>query len=221
MAGFSFAPQSALHLVELTLPLGETSRFITFFTGPLDEGERLIAPIKKFGAPVGDMVQRRTYVSQQSLLDPTQPKGRRYYWKSEYLPGQDADLLAAATEHASRVPSIHSAVAVFPLGGALNRLPDSHSPVGNRDAGSLFNVTGSWESAADDGANIEWVRSTWQDLRRFSTGGTYVNFLTEEEGADRIRSAYGQHYERLAAIKAKWDPTNLFRVNKNIAPAIA
>jgi FAD/FMN-containing dehydrogenase len=193
--------------------------FFVCYTGPLDEGEQLIAPIKNFGTPVGDMVQRRTYVSQQSLLDPTQPKGRRYYWKSEYLSGHDADLFAAATEHASRVPSIHSAVAVFPLGGALNRLPHSHSPVGNRDAVSLFNVTGSWENAADDGANVEWVRSTWHDLRRFSTGGTYVNFLTEEEGTDRIRSAYGRHYERLAAIKAKWDPTNLFRTNKNIAPA--
>jgi hypothetical protein len=67
--------------------------------------------------------------------------------------------------------------------------------------------------------HIEWARSTWQDLRRFSTGGTYVNFLTAEEGDDRIRAAYGAHYGRLAEIKAKWDPTNLFRTNKNVAPA--
>jgi FAD/FMN-containing dehydrogenase len=188
-------------------------------SGPVGEGDRLVGPIKKLGSPVGDIVQRRTYASQQSLIDATQPKGRRYYWKSEYLPGHEPELLKAAVEHGRRIPSPHSALALFPLGGALNRLPPGHSPVGNRDAVSLFNFTASWEKAEDDAANIEWARAGWRDLRRFSTGGTYVNFLTEEEGADRVRAAYGKDYERLAAIKAKWDPSNLFRTNKNIPPA--
>jgi FAD/FMN-containing dehydrogenase len=82
----------------------------------------------------------------------------------------------------------------------------------------MFNIAASWERPADDAANIAWAREAWEDLRRFSTGGTYVNFLTEEEGSDRIRAAYGRHYERLAAVKAQWDPTNLFRQNKNIPP---
>jgi FAD/FMN-containing dehydrogenase len=187
-------------------------------SGPIEEGEGLVGPIKKLGSPVGDILQRRTYVSQQSLLDATQPKGRRYYWKSEYLPGHEPELLKAAIEHGRRIPSPHSALAMFPLGGALNRLPAGHSPVGNRDAVSLFNFTASWERAEDDAVNIEWARAGWRDLRRFSTGGTYVNFLTEEEGAERVQAAYGKSYDRLAAIKAKWDPTNLFRTNKNIPP---
>jgi FAD/FMN-containing dehydrogenase len=187
-------------------------------SGSPEEGERLVAPIKQFGKPVGDIVQRRTYVSQQSLLDATQPKGRRYYWKSEYLPGHAPEFLAAAIEHASRVPSPHSAILIFPLDGALNRLPADHSAAGNRDAVSVVNIASSWDKPEDDSVNIEWARQTWRDLRRFSTGGTYVNFLTEEEGVDRIRAAYGALYDRLAAVKARWDPTNMFRANKNVPP---
>ena len=189
------------------------------YSGEIEEGQRLIAPLKALGAAAGDVVQRRTYVSQQSLLDATQPKGRRYYWKSEYLAGHDPELLVAAAEHASRSASPHSAIIVFPLDGALNRLPPGHSAVGNRDAKSLVNITASWEKPADDAANIDWARAAWRDLRRFSTGGTYVNMLTDEEGDERIRAAYGANYERLAAIKAAWDPDNVFHVNKNVRPS--
>jgi FAD/FMN-containing dehydrogenase len=188
-------------------------------TGAVDEGERLVAPIKRLGKPVGDIVQRRPYLTQQSLIDATQPKGRRYYWKSEYLAGHDAELLDTAVSHAARMASPHSAILLFPLDGALNRQPEDYSPAGNRDARSVFNVAASWERPDDDEPNIAWARAAWQDLRRFSTGGTYVNFLTEEEGSERIHAAYGRHYERLARVKAAWDPTNLFRQNKNIPPS--
>ena len=187
-------------------------------TGSVEEGERAVAPIKAFGSPVGDVIQRRPYLSQQSLLDVTQPKGRRYYWKSEYLPKFEPELLAKTLGHAQRIVSPHSAILLFPLAGALNRLPENHSPMGNRDATSVLNITASWEQAADDQANIDWARTAWQDLRRFSTGGTYINFLTEEEGDERIHAAYGKNYERLVEVKTHWDPENRFRMNKNIAP---
>lgn len=189
-------------------------------TGPLKEGEIRVAPIKAFGSPVGNVIQPRTYVSQQSLLDATQPKGRRYYWKSEYLPRLEPEMLAKAIEHAKRIVSPHSAILLFPLDGALNQLPEDHSPAGNRDAVSVVNITASWEKVEDDQANIGWARAAWRDMRRFSTGGTYINFLTEEEGDERIRAAYGKNYERLAEVKTKWDPGNLFRMNKNIAPRV-
>jgi FAD/FMN-containing dehydrogenase len=187
-------------------------------SGSISEGERLVAPIKAFGSPVGDIVQRRPYVSQQSLLDATQPKGRRYYWKSEYLPRLEPDLLGAAIRHAQAIVSPHSAIILFPLDGALNRLPENHSAVGNRDTAWVLNVTASWEKAEDDKTNIDWARAAWRDMRGFSTGGTYVNFLTEEEGDERIRAAYGNNYNRLVEIKSKWDPGNLFCMNKNIRP---
>ncbi|HEX5606306.1 MAG TPA: FAD-binding oxidoreductase [Candidatus Binatia bacterium] len=187
-------------------------------TGTISEGEKLAAPIKAFGSPVGDIVQRRSYVSQQSLLDATQPKGRRYYWKSEYLPTLEPELLAKTIEHARGMLSPHSVILLFHLDGELNRLSDAHSAVGNRTTRSVLNIAASWEKSEDDHANVEWARAAWRDLRRFSTGGTYVNFLTEEEGDERIRAAYGNNYERLAEVKSKWDPDNLFRMNKNIAP---
>lgn len=186
------------------------------YSGPLAEGERLLTPVKAFGTPVGDIVQKRSYVSQQMLLDATQPKGRRYYWKSEYLPALEPALLADAIAHASRITSPHSAILIFPLDGRVNELPEGASAAGNRDASAVLNIASAWERAEDDGRHIEWARSAWKDMRRFSTGGTYINFLTEEEGDDRTRAAYRTNYARLAEVKAQWDPSNMFRANKNI-----
>ena len=187
------------------------------YSGPLAEGEKLLAPIKAFGSPVGDVVQKRPYVAQQSMLDATQPKGRRYYWKSEYLRGFEPGLFEHAIEGAKGLASPHSAILIFPLDGQTNRFPADHSAVGNRDAIAVLNVSSSWERAEDDAPNIEWARTTWQDMRQFSTGGTYINFLTEDDGGDRTRAAYGGNYDRLAALKAKWDPDDLFRATKRSA----
>nr|WP_247312361.1 BBE domain-containing protein [Ralstonia pseudosolanacearum] len=196
---------------------------ITLFchSGQVGEGEKLAAPLKGIGTPVGNVLQRRPYISQQSLLDATQPKGRRYYWKSEFLPGFEPALLAKAVEHLERIVSPHSSIILFPIDGPLNQLPESHSAVGNRDARGVINITGSWEKADDDKVNIEWARAAWGDVRRFSTGGTYVNFLTEEEGDERIHAAYRDNYRHLAELKMRWDPDNVFRMNKNISPQAA
>ena len=188
-------------------------------SGDPAQAEQAVAPIKGFGRPLGDVLVRRPYAQLQTLLDATQPKGLRYYWKSEYLPRIDTALCAKAMEHAARIRSPHSAVIFFQIGGALNRLPPEHSPAGNRDARYVLNVAGSWEAAADDAANVEWARSAWRDMRSFSTGGTYVNFLTEEEGSERTEAALGPNLRRLAEVKAKWDPQNVFRTNRNVRPA--
>jgi FAD/FMN-containing dehydrogenase len=189
-------------------------------TGSFEDGARLVAPIKAFGSPVGDIIQRRPYVSQQSLLDATQPKGRRYYWKSEYLPTLEPALLAETIQHAGKVVSPHSAILLFPIGGVLNQYPEDHSAVGNRESSWVINIASSWEKAGEDDGNIEWTRDAWRDIRQFSTGGTYINFLTEEEGVERIQAAYGNNYERLVEVKTKWDPGNMFRFNKNILPKV-
>jgi FAD/FMN-containing dehydrogenase len=188
-------------------------------TGRPEEGEKLVAPIKSFGSPVGDILVRRPYAQMQSLLDATQPKGRRYYWKSEYLPTIDSALCQKAIEHAAKIRSPHSAVIFFQIEGALNRVGEDHSPAGNRDARFVLNLAGSWEQAQDDRANIEWAREAWKDMRQFSTGGTYINFLTEDEGFERNEAALGKALRRLAEIKTRWDPKNVFRSNRNIQPA--
>jgi hypothetical protein len=155
----------------------------------------------------------------QSLLDATQPKGRRYYWKSEYLPAVDPALCERAIGHAAAIRSPHSAVILFQIGGALNDLPADHSPAGNREARYVLNIAGAWDQAEDDAANVEWARTAWSDLRRFSTGGTYVNFLTADDGPERTQAALGEGFARLSQVKAAWDPGNVFRTNRNVPPA--
>lgn len=189
------------------------------FTGPTGEAEKAAAPIKSFGNPIGDVLVRRPYTQMQSLLDATQPKGRRYYWKSEYLPHIEPALCERVIEHAARIRSPHSAVILFQIEGSLNRLNEGHSPVGNRGARYVLNVAGSWERADEDRANIEWAHNAWNDMKEFSTGGTYINFLTEDESPERIEAALGKGLRRLAELKTKWDPQNVFRTNRNIKPA--
>ena len=160
-------------------------------TGRIDEGEKLAAQLKALGGAVGDVIQRRTYVSQQCLLDATQPKGRRYYWKSEYLPSFEPALAEKLVGHAKSIPSPHSALILFRLGDVLGRHSNDHSAVGNRDARWLLNITSAWERADDDAINVEYARAVWKNTRSFSTGGTYLNFLNEEDAGDRLRAAFG------------------------------
>ncbi len=188
------------------------------YSGNPADGEKAVAPIKAFGKPVGDILIRRPYVQLQTLFDSGNPKGRRYYQKSEYLPGIDPSLCEKVIEHASELPSPLSVIMLFQIEGALNKFGEEHSPVGNRNAHFVLNIPGSWEKADDDKKNIDWVRNAWEDMKSYSTGGNYINFQTEDEGNDRINAAFGSGIQRLARIKAKWDPQNIFRMNRNIKP---
>jgi FAD/FMN-containing dehydrogenase len=193
---------------------------VACYSGRPEDGEKAVAAIKRFGQPVGDILVRRPYSQMQSLLDATQPKGRRYYWKSEYLPRVESALCEKIMRHAAAVQSPHSAVILFQIKGALNHLPEQHSPVGNRDAAYVLNIAGSWDRASDDAANIGWAREAWSDMKSFSTGGNYINFLTADESPERIDAALGGNIARLAEVKATWDPQNVFRTNRNIKPAV-
>ena len=189
------------------------------YTGRSEEAEKIIEHLKSFGSPVGDVLIKRPYVQLQSMLDATQPKGRRYYWKSEYLPGIEPALCEKVIENAVKICSPHSGIILFQIGGALNDLSEDHSPVGNRDAKYVINIGGSWEQEADDSINIEWARNTWNSIKEFSTGGNYINFLTEDESEVRVHAALGNSIKRLSEVKKKWDPENMFRVNRNVKPA--
>ncbi len=187
-------------------------------SGQIEDGDALLAPLRATGRPIADIVTRRPYVQMQSLLDATQPKGRRYYWKSHYLPGIDRPFIDLVVAHAARIASPHSALLMFQIQGALNELPAGHSPAGNRDAAYVLNIAGSWEKPEDDGANMQWARDCFEATRAFSTGGTYINFLTEEEGRDRVEAAYGRtNLDRLATLKQHYDPENFFRHTKNVS----
>ncbi|AMO25291.1 FAD-linked oxidase [Ramlibacter tataouinensis] len=186
-------------------------------SGGIDEGEKILAPLRTLGRPVADIITRRPYTQMQSLLDATQPKGRRYYWKSNYLSRIEPQIIATAIEHAALIPSPHSAIIFFQLQGALGELSADYSPAGNRDTAFVLNITSSWERAADDAVNQRWARDCFAAAAPHSTGGTYINFLNEEEGRERIEAAYGRaNLERLAKLKQKYDPGNLFRHTKSV-----
>jgi hypothetical protein len=108
---------------------------------------------------------------------------------------------------------------LFQIGGTLKTEDDDQTSTGNRDARYVLNLPASWDDPADDMANIDWARQAWSDMRQFSTGGNYINFLTGDEGPERVQAALGKGLARLAEIKAKWDPENVFRTNRNIKPA--
>ena len=184
--------------------------------------EREVAPIKAFGSPHADTVGSKPFRAHQKLLDAGQPKGRHYYWKSDYVADLPPDLDDVLIGAAEALTSPHSAILVMQLGGAARRVGEDESAVGLREAGHVVNFSGSWEGGSPE-AHVAWAREAFDALQPFSMGGGYLNFLTEDDLAGdglRVRRAYGaQQHARLGRLKARWDPDNLFRNNHNIAPA--
>ena len=154
----------------------------------------------------------KPFATHQSALDGTNPPGRYYYWKSDYLPAVNDDVKETLLTHTAELPSPESAFVVFQLGGAAARMDDSASAAAHRDAPYVMNVASSCIDPGKIDACKDWARGLWSAMRPHSTNGVYVNFLTEDEGDDRTLEAYGKEkYDRLAALKAKYDPNNLFR----------
>ena len=188
------------------------------YAGSVEEGERVVAPLRRSGEPLVDLIQPTPYVSHQSLIDAGVPHGLNYYWKSEYLPPLSDALIATLTEHAWRVATPASYSALFHMGGAVAREDSEGSAFEDRRVTHALTIDAVWSEPAASEACIAWTREFWEAVRPHSTGRVYVNFLGEE-GQDRVRAAYGAtKYERLRALKRKYDPTNFFRMNQNIAP---
>jgi FAD/FMN-containing dehydrogenase len=188
------------------------------YAGPMDEGERAIAPLRRFGEPLADTIRPTPYVLHQALLDPGVPHGLGYYWKSEYVPALSDALIATLAEHAWRAATPESYTIIFHLGGAVATGDAEGSAFEDRRAGHAVNIDAVWSEPAQASACMAWTRSLWEAIRPYSTGRVYVNFLGEE-GQDRVRAAYGDlKYERLRALKRRYDPTNVFRLNQNIRP---
>lgn len=187
--------------------------------GSLEEAERDLKPLKALG-PIFDTAVPKPFRVHQAALDGTQPPGRYYYWKSDFLPAVTAAAQETILSQTAELPSPESALIVFQLGGEAARMDDSASAAANREAPYVMNVASSCIDPAKFDACKAWARDTWSAMRPHSTQTVYVNFLTEDEGDDRTLEAYGEEkYRKLAALKQKYDPQNLFKVNRNIRPA--
>jgi len=204
----------------VTAPSGEQFFSISAcYIGPLDEGESVIKPLREYGAPVEDRIAPIPYLRIQSAGDSIFPRGRRYYWKAQFLREITDEAIDTLLEAYATAPSRASLLVLQQVGGAIARVPKSETPYVNRDALYDCFPISIWDDPVDDEAHIRWARELWAAMRPFSTGGVYANNLGDE-GADRIQSAYGQNYPRLVALKNKYDPTNFFRLNQNIRPML-
>jgi len=185
--------------------------------GSPSDAERDLRPLRAIGRPIADVVGPTSYAGFQSAFDPLLAPGARNYWKSHNFSALHDEVLDVLVEQARQLPGPMCEIFVGQLGGAIGRKPDYATAYAGRDAQFVMNVHARWTERRDDHACIAWARRIYADTARYAGTGAYVNFMTMEE-ADRVREAYGNNYNRLAAIKAKYDPTNFFRCNQNIVP---
>ncbi len=206
--------------VLMTTPDGNKACGIAVaYPGDLAEGERLVAPIKQFGPPLVDMIGPMPYLAQQSMLEQAMPPNLLNYWKAEFLREVSPDVIRVAVDAFGRVPSPISSILFFPIRGAASRVAPEATAFPHRK-GYHMGIYSLWNDKTQTGPNIAWVRNTWEAIRPFVTGGVYVNELGEDDGG-RVQVAYGPNYDRLARIKARYDPQNLFCLNANILPVAA
>ena len=188
------------------------------WAGPLDHGERVLEPMRRFGSPAVDLSGHRPFVEHQALFDPSFPRGLWAYSKATDLAALTDDVLAIILDYAARVSSPRSAVTAWQLGGAVARVGESETAFGSRSTTYMVDMLGATDAADGFEQERDWARDCWSALAPHHAG-VYVNWLMEE-GEQRVRQAYGEErYDRLRALKRRYDPDNLFRLNQNIPPS--
>ncbi len=193
---------------------------VACWSGPLEEAEQATRALREIAVPVVDLSGPMPFLVAQQLFDPEYPDGRRYYWKSLYVPDLDEPIVEVLEREAARRPSPLSSVDVWALGGAMRREPAGGSAFARRDDPFLIGIESNWDDPDDDQSNLGWARALFTELAELAPGGTYLNFPGfVEEGDELLRATYGAGYARLQELKAAYDPDNFFRSNFNIAAA--
>ena len=189
------------------------------YAGAVDEGEKVLAPLRQYGSPLADKFQPMPYSAAQRMADFLWPPGLHSYWKSSYLTALTDDAIDVIVDLFARVPSPRTVIVLEHNGdSAWDRVPDSATAFGHRRWPYNIVVTSAWSDPQDTEQNIAWTRALFEAMRPFAAPGAYVNYLGGDEGVDGLKAAYGAKLERLAALKKKYDPANFFRMNQNIAP---
>jgi FAD/FMN-containing dehydrogenase len=205
-----FLPEAA-HGTEVVI-------FPLLYSGDASEGARAAAAVSRFGEPIATHLGPVPYAAFQQAFDPLLTPGGRNYWKSNNFSTLSDAALDTVMAAAARLPGPECEVFVAQLGGAMSRVDPAATAFVGRDARFIMNVHGRWSDARDDERVRAWARQVFEDAAPHATGSGYVNFLTEDE-AERVAASYGSNYPRLQALKQRYDPGNLFRMNLNIAPA--
>jgi len=194
--------------------------FAACYVGDMAAGEKAVAPLRALGEPIADVIGPHPFAGWQAAFDPLLTPGARNYWKSHDFVELSNGAIDAMLAYSGRLPSPECEIFIGHLGAAVNRVAADATAYPHREANFVMNAHTRWQDAAQDKECVQWARDLFEATKPFATGGVYVNFLTDDE-ADRLPGAYGANLERLKAVKAKYDPENLFQVNQNIAPAAA
>ncbi|GLC27627.1 FAD-binding oxidoreductase [Roseisolibacter agri] len=191
------------------------------YTGPREDAERVLRPLREIGTPIADVIDWTPYAGFQTAFDPLLTPGARNYWKTHNFATLHDPLIDVLVDQIAHLPGPMSEIFLAHLGGAVSRRADDATAYAGRHAQFVMNVHARWEDRTADDAFVAWARNVYTVAAPYAAaGGAYVNFMTADEG-NRVRAAYGANYDRLASIKAKYDPSNVFRTNQNIAPAPA
>jgi FAD/FMN-containing dehydrogenase len=205
----------------MTTPEGaQVLAVLVFHGGPIDEGEAVFRPLREQTSPMADLVSSMSYEQVQTQLDEGFPFGLQNYWKSEFLKSLPDEAIDVIVDRFTTTPSPLSAVVLEQFGGAYRDVASDETAFGHRDWDFNLLFLSRWADPADADRNIRWAREGWSAVQPYAAGAVYVNYLEGgQEGAERIRAAFGGNYDRLVALKTKYDPTNFFQFNQNIKPS--
>jgi FAD/FMN-containing dehydrogenase len=203
----------------LTLPgLGPVLALAACYAGDLQEGEAVVRPLREFGPPIADQLAPMPYVVLQTIFDEGAAPGFLHHIRSEFLHPLTDEAIDTVVALASRTTSPLSQVHLIQLGGAVSRVAPGATAFRHREAPHLMAILSAWSDSGESERHIAWTEESWKAMLPFSSGGAYVNFMGSE-GPERVKAAYGDNYDRLVALKNKYDPGNFFRLNQNIRPS--
>jgi FAD/FMN-containing dehydrogenase len=205
----------------LTAPQGmPVAALLLGYNGSLEEGEKVLAPARRFGQPIADLVGPVAYMARQTMLDaPNAEHGFHRYWRSAFIDRISDQFIEAAVDAAAAFTSPLSALIFFYMHGAATRPGPTETAFAARRAQWDFDAIGQWADAATSDRHITWVKSAWDRFAPHVLGSAYVNHLAADDRPEVVRASFGENYPRLRQVKTKYDPTNLFRLNANISPA--
>lgn len=216
--GFHLAPPAPFvpeHLHNVPMAV-----IVACYNGPMERAEAAVSPLRENAAPALDLLGPLPYPALQGMFDALQPPGLQHYWKADFDNALTDQMIDIHLQYGPRVPTVPSLIHLYPMNGAVQQVAKDATAFHHRDAdfAHVILATDADPQAMPD--HIAWAREYWSELHTHAAGGAYVNFLMEE-GEERVAATYGDNYLRLRALKAKFDPDNLFRVNQNIRPLSA